>query len=156
MAHNLFLILILNLLMIASSIVPLWNFEASTINLLTVSNSYTHSYDIFTRTSGSIITRIEKTFQKIGNTITPQNKLYIGDTSYNTDWEDLKEVYKVGDYYFIITSFQNIFYLLVIPNIIKCLFIIQILGVGSQVIHSMMEYMILNGLRRQIVMANIQ
>ena len=51
-------------------IIPLWNYEVSTINLLAESNSYTHSYDIFTKESGGITTRIVKAYKKIGNSIT--------------------------------------------------------------------------------------
>ena len=93
MDRILFLFSIFNLLILANCIIPLWNFDASTIDLL--SSSDTHSYEVCSKYAGSTNIRIVKTITRADNSIIEKNTIYIGSSSYNTEWEDLESVYDI-------------------------------------------------------------
>ena len=110
MAIVLFLILIFYLFILSSSIIPLWNFEASTINLLTESNSYTHTYQISSTyvNSLSINVKLEKTITKREGSIKEENIIYIGNSySSITDWEDIESAYYFNSKTYICPKGKN-------------------------------------------------
>ena len=105
MAKIIFILSIFNLLILVSAIIPLWNFEASTIDLLSQSNSY--SYEICSKNAGSKNIRITKTITKSNNIITEENTLYIGETSFQTNWEDIESGYEYGSNIYICPKGKN-------------------------------------------------
>ena len=77
------------------SIVPLWNFENSSFNLL--SNSNTHTYVICERENYNMRIKLEKTITK-GTTISETNRIYIdGEDRGETDWEDIESFYNINN-----------------------------------------------------------
>ena len=77
------------------SIVPLWNFQNSAIDLLSDSNTYT--YVIFDRESYNMRIKLEKTITK-GTTISEKNMIYIdGKDRGETNWEDIESFYNINE-----------------------------------------------------------
>ena len=73
------------------SIIPLWNFTSSTIDLLSTENSYT--YTIYTKTLDSINIKLQKTISKSENSITEQNSIFIGSYENIVEWDDIESSY---------------------------------------------------------------
>ena len=70
------LLIILNLIYLSFSIVPLWDFESSTINLLNSSNNFKYQYDITKRTvHDNLWFILTKTMEKGSNEATITNRL---------------------------------------------------------------------------------
>ena len=81
------------------SIVPLWNFKNSAINLL--SNSDTYTYVICDRESYNMKIKLEKTITK-GTTISETNRIYIDEKDRGeTNWEDIESFYKINNIKYI-------------------------------------------------------
>ena len=77
------------------SIVPLWNFKNSAINLL--SNSDTHTYIICDRENYNMRIKLEKTITK-GTKISETNRIYIdGKDRGETNWEDIESFYNINN-----------------------------------------------------------
>lgn len=77
------------------SIVPLWNFDDSTIDLLSESNSY--NYQVYSNTVDGINMNLVKTITRNGNEITETNKIYIGNSfSQNVNWDDIDSSYHIS------------------------------------------------------------
>ena len=88
------------------SIVPLWNFDDSTIDLLSESNSY--NYQVYSNTVDGINMNLVKTITRNGNEITETNKIYIGNSfSQNVNWDDIDSSYHIGDYVYICPKGKN-------------------------------------------------
>ena len=81
------------------SIVPLWNFKNSAINLL--SNSDIYTYVICDRESYNMKIKLEKTITK-GTTISETNRIYIDEKDRGeTNWEDIESFYKINNIKYI-------------------------------------------------------
>ena len=124
------MLLYFNMLITIISVIPLWNFEHSTIDLLSTSSTY--SYIIFTsKVCGSQTNNIElkKTISKDQNgIISEQNYLTINSKQMQTNWEDIRSYclnneiyicpkgkYHLNKYNSNINSFSEI-----IPNDFSC------------------------------------
>ena len=82
-------------------VIPLWNFEASTKNLLSESNSYT--YTIYTGSACETNNiQLKKTIIKNGNSISETNSIIINGYTHTTTWEDIESVYCVNSQYIYI------------------------------------------------------
>ena len=81
--------LILNLLILVWPIIPLWNFKASTIDLLSESNN--HTYEIYSSNNSRI--KIVKTIEKKGNSVNEHNTIYIDNFSNDTNWEVIENIF---------------------------------------------------------------
>ena len=102
------ILLIVNLLITIISVIPLWNFEASTINLL--SNSSTYTYIIYTGKVCSENNNLElkKTISKEQNgIITEQNYLTINGIQMGTDWEDIESMFCINSIIYICPKGKN-------------------------------------------------
>ena len=85
------ILLFFNLIITIVSVIPLWNFEASTIDLLSGGSTYT--YIIYTGKVCSENNNLElkKTISKAQNgIISEQNYLTINSRQMQTNWEDIK------------------------------------------------------------------
>ena len=77
------------------TVIPLWNFESSTFDLLL--DNLNHSYTIY---SGSICnTNIElkKIISKNQDSISENNYIIINGKTLETDWEDIESIYCISD-----------------------------------------------------------
>ena len=93
MKNFIFYILLFKLLISVLSIVPLWNFENSAIDLLSNTNTYT--YTICEKEMYDMKIKLEKTIKK-GEIITETNKIYInGQDRGETEWEDIESFYNI-------------------------------------------------------------
>ena len=90
------LILIVELINLSISIVPIWNFEKSSIDLFAESNE--HSYDICNRFMYFLTVRLEKKFTKNeDSTIKQENIIYINNTKIGeVIWEDIESFYTIN------------------------------------------------------------
>ena len=94
-------IFILELIKIIYSIVPLWDFEKSTVNLLNNSQN-SDTYTVCDKTINSLQFKLIRIIKKEGNTINQNRNLYLDNgkyTIYNVPWEDVGNIYKVKDNY---------------------------------------------------------
>ena len=81
------------------SIVPLWNFKNSAINLL--SNFDTHTYIICDRENYNMRIKLEKTISK-NTKISETNRIYIdGKDRGETIWEDIESFYNINNIKYI-------------------------------------------------------
>ena len=103
----LFYFLILNLLKTAFLIIPLWNFESSTYDLLSSSSSNSITYEIYSKNDGGINIKIEKTISRNEDTITEKNIIYIGGYNAETSWEDIESVYYIDRIIYICPKGKN-------------------------------------------------
>lgn len=71
MKYILFLLLIFNIL----GVIPLWDFNASTIDLL--SRNFTHTYEICSKKIFTLNIKLVKTITKTENSIIEKNSIYI-------------------------------------------------------------------------------
>ena len=97
---NIFFLFICKLTNIIFCVIPLWNFEASTINLL--SNENSHTYTIYTGSacaSNNIL--LEKTITKSGNSITEKNYITVSGYKTETNWEGIESVYCISNQIYI-------------------------------------------------------
>ena len=91
------------------SIVPLWNFKNSAINLL--SNSDTHTYIICDRENYNMRIKLEKTITK-GTKISETNRIYIdGKDRGETNWEDIESFYNINNIKYICPKGKNFMYI---------------------------------------------
>ena len=98
--------LIFNFLITIFSIIPLWNFENTAINLLSDGNEY--KYLTYLSIIDSTIIKVEKTILKIGDSITETNTIYIGDDDgIQIDWESLESIYHINDIIYICPQGKN-------------------------------------------------
>lgn len=97
MRKLIFYIIIFNLQNSIFSIVPLWNFENTTIKL-----NLPYSYK-FTKYLYDIPLILEKTIDISENNIIQKNTFKINNELIinNKDWNNIESFYKYGDYYFI-------------------------------------------------------
>ena len=77
MAKYIFFFIFLILLQTNFSVVPLWNFKKTAIDLLKLSNPYI--YTIIDRSMNNMTIRLEKIISKEDNMITHKNILYIDE-----------------------------------------------------------------------------
>ena len=100
-------LLILNLLITIFSVIPLWNFEASTIDLLSSSSTYT--YIIYTGKVCSENNNLElkKTISKNDGIISEQNYLTINENQMETNWEDIESIYCINGIIYICPKGKN-------------------------------------------------
>ena len=95
-------LLFFNLIISCYLIIPVWNFNKSTINLLTSNNSFTYSNKIYDKEFKGKKFKIQKIIKKEEENIIETNTLYINEENiYNTIWEDIESAY----------IFDNIIYL---------------------------------------------
>ena len=79
MKNFIFFNILLNILYFVFSVIPIWDFDASTTDLLSSSTSLT--YTIYSETLGSTCNsniELSKTITKTGSSITEENNLKIG------------------------------------------------------------------------------
>ena len=105
-----FFILIIKFLKLTFSIVPLWNFNNSTIDLLSESNSY--NYTICTKSYGSnnpmTVTLKKQISKNSDGTITEKNILSInGGYNKEIDWEDIESIYTFDGTLYICPKGKN-------------------------------------------------
>ena len=100
-----FLIVIVFLFLSVFSIIPLWNFENTAINLLSQSN--THTYLLYLNTIGEILIKLEKTITKNEDCITEINTLYIGNDEIQTDWDKIESIYSINNNIYICPQGKN-------------------------------------------------
>jgi hypothetical protein len=90
------IILILELINIIFSIVPIWKFENSAVDLLRDSKEY--SYNICDRFMYKLSLKLQKTFTKNDDKISQKNTLYIDDNKIgDVPWEDIESFYKIDN-----------------------------------------------------------
>ena len=89
------------------SIVPLWNFNSSTIDLL--SGSQIYEYTIYSDSTVDYTVNLEKIINKNNNgTISEKNILTINDGySDETDWEDIESIYEFSGSLYICPKGKN-------------------------------------------------
>ena len=98
MKKLIFYIILFNLLNSIYSIVPLWNFENTTIKL-----NLPYSYK-FTKYLYNIPLTLEKTFNISENKISQKNTINIKNNELiinNKDWDNIESFYEYGDYFYI-------------------------------------------------------
>ena len=96
----LYKLLILNYLVLVFSIIPLWNFENTAIDLL--SENEEHKYYTYYNVIDSITIKLEKTISKSGVSITETNTIYIGDDSgIQVNWEHIESIYHISNIIYI-------------------------------------------------------
>ena len=99
MKNILYLIFYFELLISTFSIIPLWNFESSTIDLLSESNIY--NYTLLTTYANCLFT-FKKSIIKEGNSITERNYIVIDNNiEIPTEWEDIDTVFSIDDFIII-------------------------------------------------------
>ena len=94
-------IFILELINIIYSIVPLWDFEKSIVDLLNNSHN-SDTYTVCDKTINSLQFKLIRIIKKEGNTISQNRNLYLDNGKYilyNVPWEDVGNIYKVKDNY---------------------------------------------------------
>ena len=102
MKYILFLLLIFNIL----NIIPLWDFNASTIDLL--SRNFTHTYEICSKKIFTLNIKLVKTITKTENSIIEKNSIYInGSFISDTNWEDLESIYYLNSTIYICPKGRN-------------------------------------------------
>ena len=101
------ILIILNSLIRIISVIPLWNFEASTINLLPNGlNSY--SYIIYKEIACGKNIELNKQISKAENgTITEKNYFSIDGIQIETNWEDIESRYCLNDIIYICPKGKN-------------------------------------------------
>ena len=105
MKNILYLIFYFELLISTFSIIPLWNFESSTIDLLSESNIY--NYTLLTTYANCLFT-FKKSIIKEGNSITERNYIVIDNNiEIPTEWEDIDTVFSIDDFIIICPKGSN-------------------------------------------------
>ena len=100
MKKFLFSYIIIELIIAVFGVIPLWNFEASTKDLL---SSGSHTYTIFTGSAcGDNNIILTKTITKSGSSISESNTIKINGNSYSTSWENTESVYCINSNYIYI------------------------------------------------------
>ena len=100
MKNLLLCILYSQLIYLSFSIVPIWNFENSAINLFLSSNE--DSYILCSRKMYDLEVKLERKLTKSGNTITQKNIIYIyNDKIGEVSWEDIESFYRINGTDFI-------------------------------------------------------
>ena len=110
MAKYIFIFIFLILLQTNFSVVPLWNFKKTAIDLLELSNSYI--YTITDRSMNNMTIRLEKIISKEDNMITHKNILYIDEEKVGqVNWEDIDSFYNINNIKYICPKGQNYMYI---------------------------------------------
>ena len=100
MGKYIFLFIFLILLQTNFSVVPLWNFKNTAIDLLELSNPYI--YTITDRSMNDMRIKLEKIISKEDNMITHKNILYIDEEKVGkVDWEDIDSFYNINNIKYI-------------------------------------------------------
>ena len=94
------------LLMTSLSVIPLWDFEASTINLL--SESSTHNYTIYQNSvCNTYWVALKKAIKKEENGISEKNFISINNAEFETSWEDIDGIYCLAGKLYICPKGKN-------------------------------------------------
>ena len=110
MGKYIFLFIFLILLQTNFSVVPLWNFKNTTIDLLELSNPYI--YTITDRSMNDMRIKLEKIISKEDNMIIHENILYIDEEKVGkVDWEDIDSFYNINNTKYICPKGQNYMYI---------------------------------------------
>ena len=86
-----FYLLIIDEIKYVIPIVPLWNFDSSTIDLLQSSDSC--EYTIYSGTADSYTVNLKKTITRTDGTISQKNIITINEDTFETNWEDIHSIY---------------------------------------------------------------
>ena len=84
--------IISNLLNIIISVIPLWNFENSTFDLLTTENNY--SYQIYSNIINGRAIKLEKNILRNQSSIIETNIITIDSNNFEVEWEDIESTYE--------------------------------------------------------------
>ena len=106
MKRCLYSLFIFKLFIYVYTVIPLWNFESSTFDLL--SENLNHSYTIY-RGSACNTNNIElkKIISKNQNSISENNYIIINDKILETNWEDIESIYCISDIIYICPKGKN-------------------------------------------------
>ena len=108
MKNFIFFNILLNILYFVFSVIPIWDFDASTTDLLSSSTSLT--YTIYSETLGSTCNsniELSKTITKTGSSITEENTLKIGTYTTTVSWEDIESIYCIDSQIYICPKGKN-------------------------------------------------
>ena len=113
-----FFFIIFKLLMPSLSVIPLWDFEASTIDLL--SDGSSHTYIIYEENvCNSYLIKLKKTILREGNGISDKNYISINDNfEFEISWEDIDYANCINGKIYICPKGKNHMNLLELPNTI--------------------------------------
>ena len=110
MGKYIFLFIFLILLQTNFSVVPLWNFKNTAIDLLELSNPYI--YTMTDRSMNDMRIKLEKIISKEDNMITHKNILYIDEEKIGqVNWEDIDSFYNINNIKYICPKGQNFMYI---------------------------------------------
>ena len=101
-----FYLFIIYIIKYGNLIVPLWNFDSSTINLL--STSQTYEYTIYSFSQDSFSVNLKKSITKnTDGSISEKNTLIINSDSKETSWEDIHSSYGFSNALYICPKGKN-------------------------------------------------
>ena len=96
------------LIKLSFTIVPLWNFDKSAIELFAYAYPKEHTYDVVDKELLGLKYKLTRKFYIKDGKINKENYLYIEGTLYGMpEYDDIQSAYKYGNYYYVCPKGKN-------------------------------------------------